>query len=309
MEQHLSQYKIFYTVAQEGNISRAASCLYISQPAISKAIQKLEASLGVTLFFRNSRGVQLTEEGQLLYHYVKAAFDSLDAGEEQIRHMSEPGMGRLRIGVSTTLCKYVLLPYLQRFIQQFPNIRISIQCQSSNHTIQLLQDREIDIGLIGKPASVKNLCFYPLGEIEDIFAASGSYLKNHSLLMDEIADASIPNPASVFHSSTLMLLDKENMTRQYIDDYFKEQKIEPGNLLEISTMDLLIEFAKIGLGVACVIRQFVQKELEDGTLLEIPLQIPIHKREIGFACRESCHRSHALNAFIDFSFSVKDSIL
>lgn len=300
MEQNLSQYKIFYTVAQEKNISRAASALYISQPAISKSIRRLEESLGATLFSRSSRGVQLTEEGQLLFQYVKSAFDSLETGEEQLRQMTELGIGHLRIGVSTTLCKYMLLPYLKKFIELYPNIRISIECQSTNHTLQLLHDRRIDIGLIGKPASTANIAFHALGEIEDIFVATQNYIDNLTLRSPG---------GNLFSSATLMLLDKENMTRQYIDDYLKEQRIEPGNLLEITTMDLLIEFAKIGLGIACVIRQFVMNELDTGALTEIPLGFPIHKREVGFACLNSSQHSHAMQAFMDFSFSSKDGIL
>ena len=97
-----------------------------------------------------------------------------------------------------------------------------------------------------------------------------------------------------------MLLDKENMTRQYIDDYLSLYHIETNNLLEVSTMDLLIEFAKIGLGVACVIRQFVEKELHNGTLVEIPLESSIHKREIGFAYLENIQQTSAVKEFIHF---------
>lgn len=291
MESNLAQYRIFYAVAQEGNISRAAASLYISQPAISKSIRKLEESLGTPLFSRSSRGVRLTEEGALLFRHVKTAFDSLKAGEEQLRQMTELGIGHLRIGVSTTLCKYVLLPYLKKFIELYPHIHISIECQSTNHTLQLLQERRIDIGLIGKSSSMGNITFHSLGEIEDIFVVSKSYMDNLSFS---------GSTADIFQAATLMLLDKENMTRRYIDDYLKEQRIEPGNLLEISTMDLLIEFAKIGLGIACVIRQFVQKELDYGILHEIPLGFPIHTREIGLAFPSFSGQSQALKTFTDF---------
>ena len=90
------------------------------------------------------------------------------------------------------------------------------------------------------------------------------------------------------------------MTRQYIDDYLSMHHIETNNLLEVSTMDLLIEFAKIGLGVACVIRQFVEKELRDKTLVEIPLPFPIHKRNIGFAFLDNLQQTTAVKDFIDF---------
>lgn len=293
MDQTLSQYRIFYTVANEGNISRAAKALYISQPAISKSIRKLEEALGITLFSRNSRGVQLTEEGELLYRHVKTAFDALSAGEEHLRQITELGMGHLRIGVSTTLCKYILLPYLKDFIAAHPHIRISIECQSTNHTLQLLQEGQIDIGLIGKPYALKPFQFHSLGAIEDIFVATQSYLDNLNLRTD-------PDKQNFFSSATLMLLDKENMTRRFIDHYLKENRIEPNTLLEVSTMDLLIEFAKIGLGCGCVIREFVQKELADGSLVEVPLPAPIPRREIGFSYPATRHPGYALKTFLDF---------
>ena len=112
MNQNLSAYRIFYTVANAGNISKAAKELYISQPAISKSIQKLEDGIGCKLFLRSSRGVTLTEEGELLYSYVKNAFETLTLGEEKLHRSIELGVGHLKIGVSSTLCKYLLLPYL-----------------------------------------------------------------------------------------------------------------------------------------------------------------------------------------------------
>ena len=113
MNQTLSQYKVFYTVAETGSISRAARELYISQPAISKSIGKLEEALGTRLFARSSRGVTLTEEGTLLYGHVKSAFESISRAEDELSRIREFGIGHIRIGVSTTLCKYILLPYLK----------------------------------------------------------------------------------------------------------------------------------------------------------------------------------------------------
>ena len=108
MNQNLSSYWIFYTVANAGNISKAAKELYISQPAISKSIQKLEENLGCKLFSRSSRGVLLTDEGQMLYGHVKEAFETLTLGEDKLKRSIELGVGHLQIGVSSTLCKHLL---------------------------------------------------------------------------------------------------------------------------------------------------------------------------------------------------------
>lgn len=292
MNQNLSSYRIFYTVANTGNISKAAKELYISQPAISKSIQKLEESVGCKLFSRSSRGVVLTDEGKLLYEHVSEAFEALTLGEEKLKRSIELGVGHLKIGVSSTLCKYLLLPYLKEFIRQNPHISISISCQSTNDTLKLLEDNKIDIGLIGKPENLKNIHFDFLEEIEDIFVAAKDYLRNlkaRGIQKDHI-----------LQSSTLMLLDKNNMTRQYIDDYLQENQIIIKDSIDISDMDLLIDFARIGVGVACVIKNFVREDLENGTLMEIPLGFPIHKREVGFAYKTTTKPSKSLAEFIHF---------
>lgn len=292
MNQNLSSYRIFYTVANTGNISKAAKELYISQPAISKSIQKLEESVGCKLFSRSSRGVVLTDEGKLLYEHVSEAFETLTMGEEKLKRSIELGVGHLKIGVSSTLCKYLLLSYLKEFIRQNPHISISISCQSTNDTLKLLEDNKIDIGLIGKPENLKNIHFDFLEEIEDIFVAAKDYLRNlkaRGIQKDHI-----------LQSSTLMLLDKNNMTRQYIDDYLQENQIIIKDSIDISDMDLLIDFARIGVGVACVIKNFVREDLENGTLMEIPLGFPIHKREVGFAYKTTTKPSKSLAEFIHF---------
>ena len=292
MNQNLSSYRIFYTVANTGNISKAAKELYISQPAISKSIQNLEESVGCKLFSRSSRGVVLTDEGKLLYEHVSEAFETLTMGEEKLKRSIELGVGHLKIGVSSTLCKYLLLPYLKEFIRQNPHISISISCQSTNDTLKLLEDNKIDIGLIGKPENLKNIHFDFLEEIEDIFVAAKDYLRNlkaRGIQKDHI-----------LQSSTLMLLDKNNMTRQYIDDYLQENQIIIKDSIDISDMDLLIDFARIGVGVACVIKNFVREDLENGTLMEIPLGFPIHKREVGFAYKTTTKPSKSLAEFIHF---------
>ncbi len=290
MNQNLSLYRIFYATALAGNISKAADELFISQPAISQSIKKLEQSLDTALFVRSSRGVQLTEEGELLFSHVKSAFRTLEAGEHQLRLRRELGMGHLRIGVSSTLCKYVLLPYLTDFVKLHPHIQVTIACQSTNHTLQMLEHEELDLGLTGRPEHLHGMKFYPVRQIQDIFVASREYLDHLLLFLEQnkqespsdVSGLLASNSALLLKSGILMMLDKDNLTRQYLDQYFKEQQLFPENILEATSMDLLIDFAKIGLGIACVIREFVEEDLKAGTLLELPAPFPIASREIGF---------------------------
>lgn len=291
MTENLSYYHIFYEVATTHNLSKAAQNLYISQPAVTKAIKKLEANLNLSLFTRTSRGVHLTPEGTILYEHVKSAFSSLIQGEQELSSMRSLQSGHIRIGVSTTLCKYILLPYLQEFIRTFPQIKVSIFCQSSNETLKLLETNQIDFGLIGEPFPRKNLIFYPTHTIQDTFVCSKKYSTHLFPITEDFEQR-------LFQTCTLLMLDKNNLSRQYIELYFTEHQIFPSCLLEISTMDLLIEFAKIGVGVACVIRNFIQDELEMGQLIELPLTIPIRTRKIGYAYMEQSSLSLAAKQFL-----------
>lgn len=291
MDQNLSQYRIFYAVAKAGNISRAAKELYISQPAISKSISKLEDSLNTVLFTRNSRGVQLTNEGQVLFEHTRDAFEELAKGEQELKRIREFNMGHIRIGVSNTLCRFIMVKYLKGFIEQYPHIKITIESQPTTQTLSMLEQQRIDIGLVVKQKSAKNMDFIPVMDIEDIFVATPSYLEN--LRLREGADT------DVFQSGNLMLLDKNNITRHYIDDYMTVNDIVANNLLEVTTMDLLIEFARIGLGIGCVIKEFVKEDLDSGRLAQLKLDTPIHKRTVGFLWQSS-RTSKALDTFIRF---------
>ena len=293
MEQNLSQYKIFYEVAKAGNISRAAKELYISQPAISKAIGKLEDSLGLSLFTRSSRGVQLTAEGEILYQHTQDAFEALERGEQELRRIQEFDIGHLRIGVSTTLCKYVLLPYLKTFIDQYPHMKVTIESQSTGQTLDRLEQQKLDLGLVAEPTPRKDLVFIPVMDIQDIFVATKHYLENLYLREGKDTD--------VFNTGNIMLLDERNMTRRHVNEYLTENGIYPRQILEVSTMDLLIEFSKIGLGIGCVIRELVQKELDSGLLVELPLKPPIRRRTIGFAYHPA-NQAMALKTFLEFLY-------
>ena len=292
MNNPLSAYHIFYEVAKAGSFSKATNQLYISQPAISKSIQKLEDALHTRLFLRNSKGVRLTPEGQLLFQHLDTAFSAITSAETKLETLTRTDGGTLHIGVSTTLCNYLLLPYLSAFIREHPQINIRIRCQSSNETLKMLADDAIDIGLVGMPEHKTGFIYENLVEIEDIFVATSTYMSH--LPQD------MTSTREILEASTLMLLDKNNMTRQYIDDYLAKNQIQTKDYIEISNMDLLIEFAKIGVGVACVIKNFVQEELADGQLQQIPLDIPIHKRDVGFAYKKTHLQNDALSCFLDF---------
>lgn len=300
MTENLSLYYTFYMVAKTGKISNASKELFISQPAVSKAISKLESNLNTPLLYRSTRGVTLTREGDILYQRLKEAFHAIELGEEQLLYESTLGVGHLSIGVSTTLCKYILLPYLQSFTQQNPHIKLSIACQPTIQTQKDLENGSIDIGLIAEPSSTDNILFSKVTEVEDIFVTTKSYLENLRIRNVKHTDGSLLESKEIFENATIMLLDKGNVTRQYVDKYLASNEIYPHNLLEVSTMDLLIEFAKIDIGIACVIKKFVEKELEEQKLIKVPLPFRIPHRNIGFAWTKKAVMNPALVSFLSY---------
>ena len=352
MISNLNNYVIFYTVAKAGNISKAANQLYISQPAISKSISKLEAELGTALFARSSKGVTLTEEGQVLYEYVERAFDSLNMGEENLKNYKELGIGHIRIGVSTSLCKHILLDYLKDFIKENPNIKFSIDCHSTLNTIKLLKNDDIDIGLICNTELPKGIVYSHVKEIHDVFVASPEYLDNFyerngnaldDVIMDELSphikgniipllgaskragkntssdslyndsdsaadnptDSSLPNHSNItttdiLENSNLMVLEEANVTRTHVDEYLRSQGISCSQVLEINNMDLLIDFAAIGMGVASVVREFAHEQLSSGVITELPLDTPIPSRSVGFAYSGMKNQSTAMKKFMEW---------
>lgn len=343
MFDNLNYYRVFYTVANTGNISKAADMLFISQPAISKAISKLEDGLHVKLFLRSSKGVTMTDEGQVLYNHIEKAFSNISQGEDEIRHIHELGIGQLRIGVSTSLCKHILLDKLQTFISENPHIKIIIDCHSTVNTLKLLNDGRIDIGLICKTDIPAGFEYQDVSTIHDIFVVNETYLSNlHLREQEELAPepvnpwlfagnltgimgnldengvrneksadstfASI-NPASstdesgfamkdILEKSNLMLLEKNNITRTHIDDYLESQGIHPQQILEVNNMDLLIDFAAIGMGIASVVREFATDYLASGQILELPLSHPVAERTVGFVYPKSREKSEVLRKFL-----------
>lgn len=282
MENNLNLYYIFYTVALHKNISGAAKELYISQPAISKAISKLEQSLDVILFHRSSRGVTLTMEGELLFTQVQTAFSAIRHGEEQLKKVNELGISQISIGVSITLCKYVLLPYLQQFVKDNPHIKVTITCHPTMETLRDIDNSVTDIGVVGIPSLPNGLTYIPFREIQDTFVTTDRYLENLKIRVGNDRKA-------ILNNATFMMLNKENISRKYVDMYLSSHQITMDNIIEINTMDLLIELAKIDLGIACVIKDFVKDELDDHSLTEVSLGRAIPKRKLGLVYLSLIH--------------------
>ena len=289
MPVRLDLYKIFCEVAKCESFSKAAKVLFMTQPAVSQAIMQLEEELGMRLFTRTPKGVILTNEGQILFEYANSAMNLISVGEKKVQESKNLMVGELKIGVGDTISRYFLLPYLEKFHNGYPNIKLKVVNRTTLELCTLLKSGEVDIAICNLPIRDSSLEVKELMEIHDVFVYGGKYKKNLSkyLTLEEIA------------KFPLILLEPKSNSRQYVEKYILSKGIRIKPEIELGSHELLLEFAKINLGISCVIREFSQEYLQAGVLYEVQTTEEIPKRSIGVCYLKSVSLSPASEKFVD----------
>jgi DNA-binding transcriptional LysR family regulator len=288
MEINLEWYRTFFWTAKTGSLSKAAERLYITQPAVSHTIKQLEDKLGGPLFFRTSKGVKLTAEGEVLFRYVEQAFGFLESGEKAIADMHSLQAGEINIGASDTLCKHYLLPHLEHFHARYPHVRIRITNRTTPETLGLLKEGKLDFGIVSLPATDKQIDFRASTPLRDCLVGGSRF---RHLAGRRISLRSI-------NEYPLLLLEPGGSTRHFIDAYAESHGMALKPEFELGSIDLLVQFAKSGFGLAFVIRDYVAEEIASGELVELPLDPPIPARHIGIATLRGIPLSAASKTFL-----------
>jgi len=295
---NLELYKIFCCVVSSGSILKASEQLYISQPAVSRAIKQLENDIGCQLFVRSSRGVKLTNQGEILYKYAKQALTFLRTGEKKVYEYENLNYGEIIVGVSDTLCKYYLTPYLGKFYDKYPNIKIQIKCHNTPETVKLLKDGLIDLAIVTSPIREGGIKLLPVLQIQDCFVAGEKYKqlsqKKHHLW--EIT------------SYPIILLTNTSNSRLFINNYFRNNSVLFEPAFELGNFDLLCHFARNNFGIACVIKNFINEDLEQGKLFEIELFEKIPPRNVCIAVLNDTEPSPAARELIKMVSSDKSNL-
>ncbi|MEK4248681.1 LysR family transcriptional regulator [Paenibacillus sp. FSL W7-1287] len=288
MRKSLDLYRVFDEVSKQSSISKAAQELFMTQSAVSQSIQKLEKELDLVLFNRTSKGVTLTTEGKLLYEHVRAALNILNIGEEKMLEFKNMLIGELHIGVGDTISRYYLLPFLEQFYNQFPGIKLKILNGTTTEICEFIKEGKADLGVCNLPIVDHSIQAFPCKDVHDIFVGGEKYreLSSSPITLEQLVE--LP----------LICLEKRANSRVYIDRYFKEKDITLSPVFELGSHDLLLDFAKINLGVACVTKQFSQHYIDSGLLHELKLEEPIPERSIGICYSNQVPLSHAAKQFI-----------
>jgi LysR family transcriptional regulator, transcriptional activator of the cysJI operon len=289
MASKLDLYKVFCKVGKSESFSKAAKDLYMTQPAVSQAIMQLERELDTRLFIRTPKGVSLTNEGSLLFEYANSAINLIHVGEEKILEFKNLTIGELKIGVGDTISRYFLLPYLEAFHNRYPNIKFNIVNGTTLELCSVLKSGGVDIAICNLPINDPTLELRPCFDIQDTFVYGEKFKKILSKPLSLHELVKLP----------LIFLESKSNSRKYVEDYMISKGIKISPEFELGSHDLLLEFAKINLGIACVTKEFSQEYLNKGLLNEVQLIEAIPKRSIGVCFLKSVPLSRASTKFVE----------
>ena len=289
MDINYELYKVFYYVARTLSFSEASKCLFISQSAVSQSVKVLEKKLGQTLFIRSTKKVQLTPEGEILFKHIEPAMNLIQKGENQLLEANSLNGGQLRIAASDTICRYYLVPYLNRFHKAYPKVHIKVFNFTSIECAHVLENGQVDFILSNYPNSglLASHSVRSIHEFHDVFVANAEAfpLKDQVLTLEELKEYPI------------MMLDRKSTTSEFLHSMFQRSHLDLVPEIELSSNDLLIDLARIGLGIAFVPDFCIPADESQLYILKLAQSLPARKLVV--ASNDSVPLSQAAKQFMD----------
>lgn len=289
MDINYELYKVFYHVANTLSFSEASKQLFISQSAVSQSIKVLEKKLNQPLFIRSTKRVQLTPEGEILLKHIEPAMNLIRQGENQLLEANTLNGGQLRIGASDTICRYYLVPYLKEFHRRYPNVHIKVTNQTSIACAKLLESGQVDFAIANYPNSglsnTQNVRI--IREFKDVFVANDEYkeLKGKTVSLKDLKQFPI------------LMLDRKSTTSEFLHSMFQRHQLDLVPEIELSSNDLLIDLARIGLGVAFVPDYCIPEN--EHNLFRVQTEEDLPARQLVVASNESLPISQAAKQFME----------
>ncbi|WP_349948770.1 LysR family transcriptional regulator [Lacrimispora sp. BS-2] len=289
MDINYELYKVFYHVAATLSFSEASKQLFISQSAVSQSIKVLEKKLNQTLFVRSTKKVQLTPEGDILLKHIEPAINLIQKGENQLLEANTLNGGQLRIGASDTICRYYLVPYLNKFHKTYPNVHIKVTNQTSIECAHLLESGQVDFIITNYPnsglSSSQNIRV--INEFSDVFVANQEYfpLKGQTVSLGTL------------QTYPILMLERKSTTSEFLHHMFQKEQLDLVPEIELSSNDLLIDLARIGLGIAFVPDYCIPEN--DRDLFQVKLSEKLPTRQMVVAYNENIPVSQASKQFMD----------
>ncbi len=289
MDINYELYKVFYHVATTLSFSEASKQLFISQSAVSQSIKVLEKKLNQTLFVRSTKKVQLTPEGDILLKHIEPAINLIQKGENQLLEANTLNGGQLRIGASDTICRYYLVPYLNKFHKSYPNVHIKVTNQTSIECARLLETGQVDFIITNYPNSglLSSQNTRVINEFADVFVANQEYfpLQGQTVSLQTL------------QTHPILMLERKSTTSEFLHHMFQKEQLDLVPEIELSSNDLLIDLARIGLGIAFVPDFCIPENDKDLFLVKLSEDLPT--RQMIVAYNENIPVSQASKQFME----------
>ncbi len=290
---NLDLYRVFYTVAKCGSLTRAAEALYISQPAVSQSVKQLENQLGVSLFNRTHRGMELSAQGgKLIFDEVERALALLQAAEARIAETKEKATGVIRIGASDTIFEYFLADKLVCFHERFPAVKIELQADFTPTTIEKLKADACDVAFVNLPieAHADLLLRGDCMRLNDVFVVGEKYralAESGAFSLTEL------------RKYPLVVMDKNTVARKALENFLNTHGVEHSSAIEVGSWELMKRLVSHGMGIGVIPREYARSELTAETLFELSVDPPLPTRSIGMLLPKNKSVPYALHCFID----------
>ena len=288
---NLELYRVFYTVARCGSLTKAAEELYISQPAVSQAVKQLENQLGTSLFNRMHKGMELSKQGgELIFADVERALQLLSGVEDKLSELKYSATGTLRIGASETIFQYILADKIVAYNKKYPQVKIDLISDVSPKIIELLKSDRCDVGFLNLPIEEDDEIRVStmVALLNDVFVAGEAYaeLKGKELSVWDL------------QKYPLLLLEENTVARAALNHYAESLGAALRPAVEACSWDFMKQLVSDGMGIGCIPREYARRRLRDGELFELNVRPAMPTRSVGLALPKNSGMPFSLRAFI-----------
>lgn len=262
---NIDHLKTFHKIAETGNFTQAARDLFLTQPAVSMQVQSLENSLGVPLFDRSRRKVNLTSEGRVLYEYTQRIFSLVNQMQDEFQSLSQLDTGRLVLGASAIMSAYYLPGYMVLFHQRHPGVTLDLAVHNSHVIAEKVYRGELEIGFCGSSPSHPNLRAHFLHR-EPLIVVAGR--------KSTLAQKDGPVCADDLLAHPFILREQGTRVTNKVQEWFKTHAGRPErpSFMTVDNMEVAKQLVINGLGVTALPRYAAALELAAGQLTQLRLE-------------------------------------
>jgi DNA-binding transcriptional LysR family regulator len=285
--------QVFHTVARLLSFTKAAEALHMTQPAVTFQIRQLEEYFNTRLFDRSHNRISLTAAGETVYGYSERIIGMYNEMENEVRKLTGDVVGLLMIGASTTIAEYVLPGLLGEFQSRFPQVKLRLNVSNSVGIVQMVENNEIDIGIVESPVTNKNLtvevCWHD--KLVLICPPKHALAGRDKVHVTELADY------------PFLCREEGSGTREVISQYLGESgmKLSDTNLLfEFGSPESVKSAVEAGLGLSIISQSTLTKELKLNTLAAVELDPPL-ERPFSLVYQRQKYRLRAMEEFLEFA--------